>query len=62
MNHPFSIKTESVIETLETDVKAGLTKSEADKRLLKYGPNSLGEEKKVPLWKRFLQQFRMPWY
>ncbi|MEE3351273.1 MAG: cation-translocating P-type ATPase [Saccharofermentanaceae bacterium] len=57
MNHPFSKETESVIKELQTDIKAGLTKTEADKRLAKYGPNSLGEEKKVPLWKRFLGQF-----
>ncbi len=57
MNHPFAMKTESVIDALSTDVKAGLTKAEADKRLAQYGPNSLGEEKKVPLWKRFLGQF-----
>ena len=57
MNHPFSMKTESVINELQTDIKAGLTKTEADKRLAKYGLNSLGEEKKVPLWKRFLGQF-----
>ena len=35
----------------------GLTSDEASLRLAKNGPNSLGEEKKVPLWKRFLQQF-----
>ncbi|MBP5492379.1 MAG: cation-translocating P-type ATPase [Clostridiales bacterium] len=57
MTNPFSMKTESVIDALNTDVKAGLTNSEAEKRLAQYGPNSLGEEKKVPLWKRFLQQF-----
>ena len=57
MNRPFSKETESVIKELQTDIKAGLTKTEADKRLAKYGPNSLGEEKKVPLWKRFLGQF-----
>ena len=57
MNHPFSKETEAVVKELETDIKAGLTKTEADKRLAKYGPNSLGEEKKTPLWKRFLGQF-----
>ena len=57
MNHPFSMKKESVIDELKTDVKSGLTNSEAEKRLAQYGPNSLGEAKKIPLWKRFLGQF-----
>ena len=35
MNHPFSKETESVIKELQTDIKAGLTKTEADKRLAK---------------------------
>lgn len=57
MNHPYSMKLDSVVDSLNTDVKAGLTNAEAEKRLQEYGPNSLGEEKKVPLWKRFLGQF-----
>ena len=57
MNHPFSMQKDSVIDDLKTDITSGLSNAEADKRLAQYGPNSLGEEKKVPLWKRFLQQF-----
>lgn len=57
MDHPFSETKESVIEELKTDIKNGLSNSEAQARLQKYGPNSLGEEKKTPLWKRFLGQF-----
>ena len=57
MDKSFSRSTEEVIRELKTDSAVGLTKQEASDRLVKNGPNSLGEEKKVPLWKRFLAQF-----
>ena len=57
MNHPFSQTKENVVNELNTDIKSGLSNTEAQARLQKYGPNSLGEEKTTPLWKRFLSQF-----
>lgn len=36
----------------------GLTQSEAQKRLEKFGPNALQEKKKKPAWKLFLTQFK----
>ena len=48
MTKPYSATAEQI---------AGLTSDEASLRYAKNGPNSLGEEKKTPLWKRFLQQF-----
>lgn len=53
----FSRSAEDVVKTLETDSKSGLSSQEAEARLAKFGKNSLGEEKKVPLWKKFLAQF-----
>lgn len=53
----FSISAEETLKNLNTDENKGLSSEEAAKRLEKYGPNSLGEEKKIPLWKRFLSQF-----
>ena len=53
----FAKSSEEVLKTLETDAKRGLTSEEAAARLEKFGKNSLGEEKKVPLWKRFAAQF-----
>ncbi|MBP5261571.1 MAG: cation-translocating P-type ATPase [Clostridiales bacterium] len=53
----FSKSADEVVNILETDKTAGLTAEEASKRLAQFGKNSLGEEKKVPLWKRFLAQF-----
>ncbi len=57
MDKSFSKSTEEVLRELNTDSAVGLTSQEAADRLAKNGPNSLGEEKKVPLWKRFLAQF-----
>jgi P-type Ca2+ transporter type 2C len=47
---------EVVADELNTNISAGLTTEEAMERLAKDGPNSLGEEKKIPLWKKFLAQ------
>ena len=57
MNKYFSMGIDETLTDLKTDRKTGLSSGEAKERLLKYGPNTLGEEKKTPLWKRFLLQF-----
>ena len=57
MNKYFSMGKEETLADLATDSKTGLSSAEASERLAKYGPNTLGEEKKTPLWKRFLLQF-----
>ncbi|NLW88331.1 MAG: cation-translocating P-type ATPase [Clostridiaceae bacterium] len=56
MEKAFTYKKEWVLSELNSDETNGLTREEAEKRLLQYGLNSLGEEKKTPLWKRFLAQ------
>ena len=57
MTKPYSATAEQVAQEIDTDLVKGLTSNEASLRYAKNGPNSLGVEKKVPLWKRFLQQF-----
>ena len=57
MNKPYSATAEQIAQDIKTDLVKGLTSDEASLRLVKNGPNTLGEEKKVPLWKRFLGQF-----
>ena len=57
MDKSFSKSIKETITELKTDETRGLSSEEARSRLEKFGPNSLGEEKKVPLWKRFLSQF-----
>ncbi len=57
MNTAFSKKKEEISKELQTDLEKGLTSSQAEAQLQKYGLNTLGEAKKTPLWKRFLGQF-----
>jgi len=48
---------EEILDSLKTS-KKGLSKNEADKRLKKYGENTLKAEIKMPLWLTFLSQFK----
>ena len=48
----------SVLSDLKVDEQKGLTAEEARKRLDVYGENKLKEEKKTPLWQKFLEQFK----
>ena len=57
MEKAYALNKKQVLEQLNSDETIGLSQSEAEKRLIQYGLNSLGEEKKTPLWKRFLGQF-----
>ena len=57
MDKAFSKKAEEIVSELGTDLEQGLSAAKADEILAKVGPNSLGEAKKTPLWKRFLGQF-----
>ncbi|MBK7426425.1 MAG: cation-translocating P-type ATPase [Saprospiraceae bacterium] len=45
-----------ILEELKSS-EAGLSKTEANKRLEEYGPNELEEKKKIPAWLLFLKQF-----
>lgn len=53
-------KTEGVAEALQTDLRAGLSKAEAARRLEQHGPNELPEERHKPMWKVFAAQFASP--
>ena len=46
-----------VLFELGTNVKTGLTKEEAEKRLKQYGPNNLKEKKKESLFIKFIKEF-----
>jgi len=41
----------------ETDLTHGLSAAEAEERLRQYGPNVLQEERGLPAWRQFLEQF-----
>jgi len=54
---PYTKNVQDVLKEQSVDEKNGLSFSEAKERLGKFGPNSLEEKKKTPLWRRFLGQF-----
>ena len=49
-----------MLASTEELLKAGLSNSEAEARLRKYGPNALPEAAPVSVWRRLLEQFRSP--
>ncbi len=55
--HWHSLDVAEALHRLDAD-KAGLDTTDAGQRLQKYGPNTLREEQRRPVWKRFLDQFR----
>ena len=58
IDKPYARSKEDVLNELSSDSEKGLTSADAQKRLLEYGLNTLGEKKQIPLWKRFLEQFK----
>ena len=50
----------AVIESLQTEARAGLASSVAAERLREHGPNELPEAKHKSLWKVFAAQFASP--
>lgn len=55
---PYCGKLPELINELKTDVDAGLTSSQAEERLQKYGENKLQEKKKKTNLQRFAEQFK----
>jgi P-type Ca2+ transporter type 2C len=61
MNNPpkwFTLTPEAVAKELQVDPAKGLSASEAQQRLQKYGPNQLAEKKKKSGWQAFLEQYQ----
>ena len=50
--------TGEVAQRLEVDLRAGLSSSEAARRLERDGPNRLAEARREPRWRAFLRQFQ----
>lgn len=55
-----SLNSKQTVEALQSDLKKGLSKEEANERLLKYGPNKLLEGKKKSILRIFLDQMKNP--
>ena len=49
-----------VLSDLQTSLANGLSQTEADKRLLLYGPNIIPSHKQIAGWKDLLQHFKSP--
>lgn len=60
VSSPWSLKSEEVLKTLETNISAGLSSTEASRRLEEYGLNVLKVEKKMSPFVRLLNQFKSP--
>lgn len=58
LTEPHSRSAEEVVSALATDVKGGLTEAQARLRLERCGHNQLTVEEPVPVWRKFLGQFR----
>jgi len=56
-NNYYQMTEKKVLDSLKTS-KKGLSTNEAEKRLKKYGENTLKAEIKMPLWLLFLTQFK----
>ena len=55
----FSLRVSEALEALETSA-AGLSSAEAESRLQLYGTNLLTQQKKTPVWERWLRELAHP--
>ena len=55
---PYLGSIDTVLELQNVEASQGLSEHEIKSRLEKYGHNKLKEEKKTPLWQRFVEQFK----
>jgi Ca2+-transporting ATPase len=55
---PHAVEADSVIAALASEPRRGLTSAQAAQRRVEHGANELAAEKPVPLWQKFLGQFR----
>ena len=57
---PYSVESEAVITSLQSDGTSGLSSSEVEKRLEEYGANKIEAKKSKSLWLIFFSQFKSP--
>ncbi|PSW14489.1 ATPase [Photobacterium rosenbergii] len=56
----FSVKSSDSLEILESSKETGLSSSEAQSRLERYGPNEISDKQATPGWKIYLEQYKNP--
>ena len=54
---PWTLPVSDVVAELGSDADRGLSREEAQARLVRYGANELQAEKPIPPWRRFVAQF-----
>lgn len=54
----YTLSREEIIKRLESDSEMGLSSTAAEQRQKIYGKNELEAEEMVPLWKKFVEQFK----
>ena len=54
----YALQSEHVAQELHTDLQAGLTEGEAQRRLSQYGPNELQASGRISPWAILLVQLR----
>jgi len=54
----YNLSIQDAAKALDANIETGLALSEAEKRLLKFGPNQLEEKKKISPWEIFFEQFK----
>ncbi len=55
---PHAMSIDDAVRSVDSDPERGLDERLAAERLMAHGPNELAEAPPVPLWRRFLAQFR----
>ncbi|MFM9948951.1 MAG: cation-translocating P-type ATPase [Saprospiraceae bacterium] len=57
---PHTLSVEGILDAFQTDANAGLSASEAAKRIKDFGPNIYQAQKQKSIWRMLLQQFISP--
>ena len=60
IKNPHALSVEEILQLFETDVVAGIRKTEAEKRSKQFGLNVYQTQKPKPIWLMLIQQFNSP--
>ena len=60
IKNPYTLSVEEILHLSETDIVAGISKTEAEKRSKEFGLNVYQAQKPKPIWLMLIQQFNSP--